>query len=198
MLDGSHPIEIVIALSVRIEIEFLLLEFLKAGFINVLAGLCHFLLHNMDGFVGKLRLEGNKGVDLGERYIALHVVLMIASHFMIDASVINTDSFTVSFKFEDIAQNICLDVILKAIRDLGVNPPDVDEFIIEARITGIPEIYRESRIHALNQKEVALRYAKSINKKEATVRSLLKRGRDILKLEIGGEFDEEFKNSRCI
>lgn len=46
-----------------------------------------------------------------------------------------------------------------------VNPPDVDEFIIEARITGIPEIYRESRIHALNQKEVALRYAKSINKK---------------------------------
>ena len=45
---------------------------------------------------------------------------------MIDASVIQTDSFTVSFKFEDIAQNICLDVILKAIRDLGVNPPDVD------------------------------------------------------------------------
>ncbi len=50
-------------------------------------------------------------------------------------------------------------------RSFCVNPPDVDEFKIEARITGIPEIYRESRIHALNQKEVAQRYAESINKK---------------------------------
>ncbi len=46
-----------------------------------------------------------------------------------------------------------------------VNPPDVDEFILEARITGIPNIYRESRIHALNQKEIAIRYAKKIKKK---------------------------------
>ena len=46
-----------------------------------------------------------------------------------------------------------------------VNPPDVDEFRIEARITGIPGIYRESRIHALNQKEIAQRYAKKVNKK---------------------------------
>ena len=45
-----------------------------------------------------------------------------------------------------------------------VNPPDVDEFIVEARITGIPDVYRESRIHALNQKEIAIRYAKKINK----------------------------------
>lgn len=45
-----------------------------------------------------------------------------------------------------------------------VNPPDVDEFITEARITGIPGIYRESRIHALNQKEIAIRYAKKIRK----------------------------------
>lgn len=43
-----------------------------------------------------------------------------------------------------------------------VNPPDVDEFKMEARITGIPGIYRESRIHALNQKEIAIRYAKKI------------------------------------
>lgn len=43
-----------------------------------------------------------------------------------------------------------------------VNPPDVDEFKIEARITGIPGIYRESRVHALNQKEIANRYAKKI------------------------------------
>lgn len=46
-----------------------------------------------------------------------------------------------------------------------VNPPDVDEFNMEARITGIPEIYRESRIHALNQKEIAIRYADSIGKR---------------------------------
>jgi len=46
-----------------------------------------------------------------------------------------------------------------------VNPPDVDEFKLEARITGIPEIYRESRIHALNQKEIAIRYANSIGAK---------------------------------
>ncbi len=46
-----------------------------------------------------------------------------------------------------------------------VNPPDVDEFNIEARITGIPGVYRESRIHALNQKEIAIRYAKKIKKK---------------------------------
>ena len=45
-----------------------------------------------------------------------------------------------------------------------VNPPDVDEFNIKARITGIPGIYRESRIHALNQKEIALRYAKEVKK----------------------------------
>lgn len=46
-----------------------------------------------------------------------------------------------------------------------VNPPDVDEFITEARITGIKDLYRESRVHALNQKEVAQVYAKSIGKK---------------------------------
>lgn len=44
-----------------------------------------------------------------------------------------------------------------------VNPPDVDEFKIEARITGIPGVYRESRVHALNQKEIAIRYAKKVN-----------------------------------
>lgn len=46
-----------------------------------------------------------------------------------------------------------------------VNPPDVDEFKVEARITGIPSIYRESRTHALNQKEIAIRYAKKVGKK---------------------------------
>ncbi len=39
-----------------------------------------------------------------------------------------------------------------------VNPPDVDEFEDVARVTGIKGIYRESHIHALNQKEIAIRY----------------------------------------
>lgn len=40
-----------------------------------------------------------------------------------------------------------------------VNPPDVDEFSDVARLTGLKGIYRESRIHALNQKEIGIRYA---------------------------------------
>lgn len=40
-----------------------------------------------------------------------------------------------------------------------VNPPDVDEFDLIARITGLKDVYRESRGHPLNQKEVAIRYA---------------------------------------
>jgi len=45
-----------------------------------------------------------------------------------------------------------------------VNPPDVDEFKVEARITGINGLYRESRVHALNQKEIANRYANKVGK----------------------------------
>ena len=39
-----------------------------------------------------------------------------------------------------------------------VNPPDVDEFQEISRVSGIKGIYRESHIHSLNQKEIALRY----------------------------------------
>lgn len=46
-----------------------------------------------------------------------------------------------------------------------VNPPDVDEFTDEARVTGLKGIYRESRIHALNQKEIGIRYAERLGKK---------------------------------
>lgn len=46
-----------------------------------------------------------------------------------------------------------------------VNPPDVDEFIDVARVTGWKGIYRESRIHALNQKEVGIRFAESQGKR---------------------------------
>ena len=46
-------------------------------------------------------------------------------------------------------------------RAVVVNPPDVDELIDVARVTGIRGVYRESHIHALNQKEIALRYCAS-------------------------------------
>lgn len=49
-------------------------------------------------------------------------------------------------------------------RAFVVNPPDVDEFIDEARVTGLSDIYRESRIHALNQKETAIRCAIDLGK----------------------------------
>ncbi|MCL2408409.1 MAG: butyrate kinase [Oscillospiraceae bacterium] len=42
-----------------------------------------------------------------------------------------------------------------------VNPPDVDEFSDVARVSGVRGIYRESHIHALNQKEVAIRFCRS-------------------------------------
>lgn len=46
-----------------------------------------------------------------------------------------------------------------------VNPPDVDEFCDEARVTGLKGVYRESRIHALNQKEIGIRYGNEAGKK---------------------------------
>ncbi|NMA49533.1 MAG: butyrate kinase [Tissierellia bacterium] len=49
-------------------------------------------------------------------------------------------------------------------RAFVVNPPDVDEFDEIARITGIKDVYRASRIHALNQKEVAHRFCLVVNK----------------------------------
>lgn len=50
-------------------------------------------------------------------------------------------------------------------RAFVVNPPDVDEFIDVARVTGWKGIYRESRIHALNQKEIGIRFAEATGKK---------------------------------
>ncbi|MDR0838229.1 MAG: butyrate kinase [Oscillospiraceae bacterium] len=39
-----------------------------------------------------------------------------------------------------------------------VNPPDVDEFDEVSRVAGLKDVYRESHIHALNQKEIAIRF----------------------------------------
>jgi butyrate kinase len=46
-----------------------------------------------------------------------------------------------------------------------VNPPDVDEFQIVARVSGLRDVPRESRGHPLNQKEVGIRYAAEIGKR---------------------------------
>jgi butyrate kinase len=54
-----------------------------------------------------------------------------------------------------------------------VNPPDVDEFNDLARVTGWKGIYRESKIHALNQKEIGIRYAQSQGKKYDEVNLLI-------------------------
>lgn len=50
-------------------------------------------------------------------------------------------------------------------RAFVVNPPDVDEFEEVARMTGVKGVYRESRIHALNQKEIGIRFAAAQNKR---------------------------------
>jgi butyrate kinase len=46
-----------------------------------------------------------------------------------------------------------------------VNPPDVDEFNLIARVSGLSDVYRESRGHPLNQKEVAIRYAAEVGRR---------------------------------
>lgn len=48
-------------------------------------------------------------------------------------------------------------------RAFVVNPPDVDEFDEVSRVTGFSDICRESRIHALNQKEIGIRWASQHN-----------------------------------
>lgn len=47
---------------------------------------------------------------------------------------------------------------------LVVNPPGTDELCDLARITGFQDVYRISRVHTLNQKEIAIRYAASIGR----------------------------------
>ena len=40
-----------------------------------------------------------------------------------------------------------------------VNPPDTDEIILEARMTGLKGVYRNVHLHALNLKETAIRHS---------------------------------------
>jgi len=54
-----------------------------------------------------------------------------------------------------------------------VNPPDVDEFCDNARVTGLKGVYNESHIHALNQKEIALRFCASRSLKYESVNLII-------------------------
>lgn len=47
-------------------------------------------------------------------------------------------------------------------RAFVVNGPDTDEFCDEARITGLSDVFRASHVHALNQKETALRVCRDL------------------------------------
>lgn len=49
-------------------------------------------------------------------------------------------------------------------RAFCVNPSSVDEFILDARLTGLKDEFRTSRGHPLNQKEVARHYAADVGK----------------------------------
>ena len=72
-----------------------------------------------------------------------------------------------------------------------VNPPDSDEFEDLARFTGIKGVYRECRVHVLNQKECAIRYAKEIGKKYEEV--------NIIVAHIGGGLSVALhKNGRIV
>jgi butyrate kinase len=56
------------------------------------------------------------------------------------------------------------DAQVRGVPAFTVDPPDVDELEPIARISGIKDIPRESRAHALNQKEAARRAAKDLGK----------------------------------
>jgi butyrate kinase len=55
------------------------------------------------------------------------------------------------------------------VQAIVVDPPTTDEFHDLARITGIPELARQSGFHALNQKAAARRAARDMGKKYESV-----------------------------
>ncbi|MBQ9032067.1 MAG: butyrate kinase [Parasporobacterium sp.] len=51
------------------------------------------------------------------------------------------------------------------VKAVVVNPPGTDELCDYARVTGFHDVFRISRVHALNMKEAAIRYAASIGRR---------------------------------
>lgn len=58
-------------------------------------------------------------------------------------------------------------------RSFVVNPSSVDEFRMEARLTGLKDILRTSRGHPLNQKEVAMRYAAQLGRRYEEINAVV-------------------------
>lgn len=54
-----------------------------------------------------------------------------------------------------------------------VDPPTCDELCATARYSGIPQISRQSRYHALNQKAIARKLAKDLNKAYNEIRAIV-------------------------
>lgn len=54
-----------------------------------------------------------------------------------------------------------------------VDPPSVDELAAVVRLTGFPEIKRESNFHALNQKRIARKCAEDLNKEYENCRFIV-------------------------
>jgi butyrate kinase len=61
----------------------------------------------------------------------------------------------------------------RGLKGYVVDPPDTDELQPVARISGLKGVARESRFHALNQKEVARRAAADLGKTYATARLIV-------------------------
>lgn len=53
---------------------------------------------------------------------------------------------------------------VKGVPAYVIDHPDSDEFCDLARVTGMPGVYRQSKVHVLNQKEAARRAAKALGK----------------------------------
>ncbi len=107
----------------------------------------HVALETVDVFVGRggglLPTEG--GVYLADELLTAHAARGMRGEHP-----------------AQLASQICRDFSLRyGKRAYIVNPPDTDEFDDIARITGVKGYYRESHVHALNQKEIALRFCKA-------------------------------------
>ena len=98
-----------------------------------------------------------------------------------------------------IASNLCKNS-LKSWKRKNEDIEDYESELIEENkqddtlqiVLNLPEKYKTVIYLYYYEGYSSIEIAKAMDKKESTVRSLLKRGRDILKIQIGGELDEEF------
>ncbi len=107
-------------------------------------------LHDIDAFIG--RGGGLVGVEGGT--------------YTVDETLLNHAriGFTVKHPANLGSQLADAFAALYGGKAFVVNPPDVDELDLVARVTGFCDVFRESRGHPLNHKEVSMRYAHDIGR----------------------------------